>query len=103
MVLINFYIHRENFSLKLKGHAAYNVGNDIVCSAVSSITETLILILKEKEITEITREPGNVEIKGKLDEEIRNYLYFACTGYKAIANTYPENVSFKGQYTKKQK
>lgn len=83
------------FSLKLEGHAAYAKKDDIVCSGVSTLTESLLAVLEEEGIIEYIEEPGNVSVAGPLNEKILDYLHFVETGYKGISMTYPDNVCFK--------
>lgn len=42
MVKAVFKVSDNEFSLEMKGHADYNPGNDIVCSAISALAYTLV-------------------------------------------------------------
>lgn len=37
----------EHIRISIHGHAGYNVGNDIVCSAISCLTCTLMAVLQD--------------------------------------------------------
>jgi uncharacterized protein YsxB (DUF464 family) len=92
-------IYKNNNSVIIKGHANYNPGNDIVCSAVSTLTFTLIGSLTEFNIKHET----SLDVKGvstiqifeknkteKMQKDI--ILKIVFNGLQQIADKYPLNV-----------
>ena len=87
---------------EIKGHAGYNPGNDIVCSAVSALAYTLAGAVNGiRGIDQITckDKPGDflfcVSIK-KLSSPIygklKTIFLTVYTGINLIAESYPKNV-----------
>lgn len=96
MILVRFYNIRidngreffdsETFKVLISGHAGDNVkGRDIVCSAVSALSQTLVLsierLIKAKQTVKIengfmsaTVETGSIEQKEKLKLLIESFL-----------------------------
>lgn len=81
--------------ISLKGHANYApLGQDIVCSAVSILYQTLLISLKEWKIN--VKEKGDNEIhtlvikKPTYDAQILIQSFF--WGLKEIAKVYPNHV-----------
>ena len=63
-------IHMHTF--KLKGHAEYNPGNDIVCSAISNLAYTLLGALENINhgiVNQITLGSGYVEAITTIDSD----------------------------------
>ena len=86
---------KSGVRLTVNGHAGYaQHGEDIVCSAVSALTETLIARLLQLDAKfSYGKENGAVEIA------MRNVTYdaneafnFAVLGMQLIATAYPKNV-----------
>ena len=93
MIVIKITIQNSKyFSLNMVGHADYNPGNDIVCSAVSTLNQTFIHLISEMGYSDIISKDGLVEVKGKCKKGIKHYLKFIITGYSGLANAYPDNV-----------
>ena len=73
----------KNDSIKAVGHAEYrSYGNDIVCSAVSCLLQTLELRGKA------TKSSGNMIVQ----TEDKEALKLISEGLKQIAENYPLNV-----------
>lgn len=90
--------------VSVSGHAGYsNDGNDIVCAAISAITQSLLCALKYYEqegkckltSEQIAKEAGAALFSFKsLDENITNSIMkMAEIGYLMIENSYPKNIS----------
>ena len=82
--------------IKISGHANYaEKGRDIVCAAVTALTETLI-----KSITDLTDDnieydikPGWVDIKHRdLSERSKTLIDSFFIGVCLAANMFPDNV-----------
>lgn len=91
-------ITRAENSITIKGHANYAPrGQDIVCAAVSTLTQTLIASLEEltKEDLSYQAEAGNVEIVFNEDlSEIAQLLIKSFfIGANGIAAAYPDHVT----------
>lgn len=78
------------------GHARYaEPGKDIVCAAVSALTQTLVASIEELTADEIeySIEPGTADIKlWNLSEEASLLVDSFFVGIKAIADAYPAHV-----------
>ena len=104
MIKITFYTHNDNYvKLVSKGHADYNVhGEDIVCSAISSITQSLALgilkVLKLKADYKIDEESGYLELRLPeiKDQEVlqkTQVLFETCfETVKDFEKGYPSNI-----------
>lgn len=83
--------------ITIKGHAGYAPhGQDIVCAAVSALTETFLAsvenLTKDKLICEITA--GNAVIRyGNLSDVGKTLLDSFFVGLHMIADSYPAYVS----------
>jgi uncharacterized protein YsxB (DUF464 family) len=95
---------RNLIEIKIVGHAGYNPGNDIVCSACSILTYTLIqnLINAEKEdkaLRIISQDISNGYVC-LLIEPLRHRVYtiidVISSGFKLLQDQYPEFVKFCG-------
>lgn len=84
-------------SVAVKGHANYaEPGKDIVCAAVSALTQTFILSMEELTSAEIKYviEAGNAFVKWDKNLSVRAQVLIDSffIGLKAIAGTYPRYV-----------
>lgn len=82
---------------RVDGHAEYaERGTDIVCASVSAITQTIAFTLADLNQGEYTQEDGhllvNIWYQSLPSQTLMNALR---TGVEAIAEQYPENVSYK--------
>ena len=105
MTEITFKEDSNEFIITVKGHAGFNPGYDIVCSAVSILTTTLVQCLMDIEneriinITEHSIKCGDVYIKlstMKSEREATNRLITVLdtikTGFELLQSHYPNNV-----------
>lgn len=90
------------YDITITGHADFNPGLDIVCSAVSVLSYTLMQCLKDAEdkgcLTEcsINTKSGDVYISVKPEQFYRklleNTVDTIITGFELLADKYPDNV-----------
>lgn len=94
MIDADFSRTRNGFRLRIEGHAGYGVeGEDIVCSAVSSVFYALcgyIINFKPGKIkvNELRRGLADIELHAECEDQ----LQLACLGLWQIANTYPAHM-----------
>jgi uncharacterized protein YsxB (DUF464 family) len=87
----------------MEGHADFNPGNDVVCSAISILCYTMAQNymdcfrrheLKEKPKIDLT--PGKAVISAKPKEEYRRAFEVmtdaVLTGFVLLKNKYPDNI-----------
>jgi uncharacterized protein YsxB (DUF464 family) len=96
------YIPEASLICEIKGHAGYNPGNDIVCSAVSALAYTLagaVNSLCKINEARYNDNPGDflfdVSIKGLSSptyDSLKTIFLTVYTGIKLIAESYPKNV-----------
>lgn len=89
-------IDRQKDGITIKGHANYApIGQDIVCSAVSVLAQTLIQSVEEltADKIEYSMQPGTVEIKfWCLSDKSKVLIDAFFVGVKGVAAAYPDNV-----------
>jgi uncharacterized protein YsxB (DUF464 family) len=89
-------VKRLKSGISVKGHANYApIGQDIVCSAVSVLAQTLIQSVKELTTDEIkySMSPGTVDIKfWCLSDQSKVLIDAFFIGIEGIAKAYPDNV-----------
>lgn len=89
--------------VSVSGHAGYsNDGNDVVCAAISALTQSLLQTLKfyEKEnkcriLSEQVQENSGCclfSFESKSKAETDAVLNMAIMGYSMLENTYPKNI-----------
>lgn len=88
------------YKLRLRGHAGYNPGNDIVCAATSAIVFALMGYLanaKEHISDTVTLDyaPGEVSIDVLGDDTLSPAFTMAYIGLAQIAESYPENIKIE--------
>lgn len=93
------YGSREPPSLVIRGHSGYSThGTDIVCAGVSALFNTLANSIAEytNDLVSVRSEPGDGAIiwRGPICETSRILLNSYMLGLRAIAEQYPEHVSF---------
>ena len=87
-------------AVKVDGHAGYApIGYDIVCAAVSALTETLIASLEELTENRISVEEGkgfvHLRFRDEPDHEAVVLMDAFQIGVDGIAALYPEYVQVK--------
>lgn len=92
MITINI----ESTRITVTGHSGYAPrGQDIVCSAVSVLVQTLIFTIeqKEPEAIDYRLQPGDTEVLITHPSELTKTLVDAFfIGVNAVADAYPQNV-----------
>lgn len=82
--------------ITVSGHAEYSeYGKDIICSAVSTLTQNLIYSIEQltKDKISYVIKPGSVDIKFRnLSENARLLVDSFFIGVCNIANSYPDYV-----------
>lgn len=91
MIVIKIERSKEATIITANGHALYNPGNDIVCSAVSCLMYTLIGYLANSDIeSQYNIDSGNAKviIKGNAEECVK----MITVGFLQLEKRYPKNV-----------
>lgn len=105
MTTIKYFRRKNNVRWTVYGHARYNPGNDIVCSALSTITFQLINTVnwmrEEKKIENLIIDIGDgssIVTFDLIDEECWEVVHkVILIGYEMIAEQYPDYVKIEGQ------
>jgi uncharacterized protein YsxB (DUF464 family) len=83
----------------VKGHANYGeAGNDIVCSAISTLAQTAIVAVGDFQYIETVVEKGNLSLKipGKATTLVADVILNAIyKGFREVARAFPDNVQIK--------
>ena len=93
MTKVYINIKANRYEIKLKDHAGYNPGNDIVCASISQLVCTYIALLESLQIVceEQKIESGDVMITFHSDKEkVLDYTEFLVTGLVLIEREYPK-------------
>ena len=102
MLLIE--IKADKGTITITGHAGYAPpGNDIVCAAVSALTQTFIASVEQctDDKIEYEIEPGNTVIKlWTLSEKSKTLLESFFIGCRMIEESYPANVRIEKERKK---
>lgn len=93
--------------MTVKGHAgSAPAGEDLVCCAISTLTETLIAALQENKIhraVESNEAAGLIRIRALPSDAMVTIARIAfdtiAAGYAGLALEYPEHVSYKTEFT----
>lgn len=89
-------VTRYKDRITIRGHSGYApIGQDIVCSAVSTLVQTLVTAVEELTEDKITydMQPGQVDIKfWCLSDPSKVLIDAFFLGVKGIAEAYPDNV-----------
>lgn len=89
-------INHTHGKISIKGHAGYAPhGQDIVCAAISALTETFVMSVDELTTDKLNciMGAGNALIKYRnLTEQSQLLLSSFLLGCEAIAAAYPDNV-----------
>lgn len=89
-------VTRYDGGITVKGHAGYAPhGQDIVCAAVSTLVQNMVLSISEITTDEIQydMQPGSVVIRyGTLSAEAQLLVKSFLIGVREISNQYPSNV-----------
>lgn len=88
----------RKYGIKVKGHANLDIkGRDIVCAAVSMLTQNLIISIQDLTDDEVfhVQEPGEAVIKldlENLSEKAKTLVDSFFLGICALANEFPDNI-----------
>ena len=104
--MTDIFIDHKQMFLEAKGHAnSDEPGRDIVCAAVSVMTQTLVNALREERDIEfdfdIDEAEGLLRVSGVScwgivsRKRAEDYFNMAAIGLRAIGQNYPEHVSVK--------
>ena len=107
MISVKITEEGNTLSLRLKGHAGYDVvGKDIVCASASILVYTVAQLvyemdacgrLSESPLVRLCEGDALVEAECKDQmalKEARKIMHFAKAGYSLLQNTYPEYINF---------
>lgn len=97
MTDIRWYWENDEFGICAEGHAEYNPGNDIVCSAISCLLQTLYAGLEMQCFTPVEhrQESGRFVLNGSVygyRERVVALFDSVLYGLELIAEQYPDNV-----------
>lgn len=104
MTNVNIEREKDIIIVSVLGHADYGTsGKDIVCAALSAITQSLLQTLRYYEANEkckllvVKENDGAVFFSFGIKDEncIEPLLNMAAIGYQTLALSYPENVNAK--------
>lgn len=105
--MTNIKIDKLNNRLivEITGHAGYNPGNDIVCSAISMLTSTLSQCIIDEEmygnvtVDYMSLQDGNVNMDfnyiDSAEDKINTIIDTLYTGYELLAEQYPDYVTLE--------
>ena len=90
-------ITSSNNSITIKGHANYAAyGKDIVCAAISALTQTMLESVEKltPDTIKYSMSPGTVDIKFRnLSEKAQLLVDSFFIGAQMIAEAYPKSVT----------
>lgn len=90
-------VTRNNGGISIQGHAGYAPhGQDVVCAAVSTLVQNLVVSISEITTDEIQydMQPGLAKIDhGKLSEKAQVLVDSCIIGVRMIAEQYPAYVN----------
>ena len=93
-------LENKGYDIKVKGHAEYNPGNDIVCSAISQLICTYASLVEdhkeEMKLNKLHLNTGDVHINFEkcIQDVIYLYTAFIIRGFKMLEDAFPDNVEF---------
>ncbi|PNR97629.1 ribosomal-processing cysteine protease Prp [Petrotoga olearia] len=88
------YTNSQNPSLEIFGHAEFSsFGKDIVCSAVSVLTQFVAEILKNESLGQFEKREGYLKISLNQETYLSNLLLdYLLKSLVAISKDYPRNL-----------
>ncbi|HOB16147.1 MAG TPA: ribosomal-processing cysteine protease Prp [Defluviitoga sp.] len=88
------YHGRDLPRMEIKGHSSYaSAGTDIVCSAVSVLTQFVAEILKNEGLGEYEKNAGYLLIKASKKCEVSDMLFhYLLESLISISKDYPKNL-----------
>ena len=103
MVVVQVRFNREGLitGYRVKGHAGLaEAGKDVLCAAVSSITQTPILGMEEhlQRHLKVIVGDGVLQVQlDRADEKTQLLLMTMVSAIRQLAGEYPQNVRFEEQ------
>ena len=99
MISVTVGLYCDKFSFAMEGHAGYNPGNDIVCSAASALGQALYGYLDNNRdkitVDRMDKDKGQMHISIKGNASLLPAFEVVILGLMQIAKKYPEHVSVK--------
>jgi uncharacterized protein YsxB (DUF464 family) len=99
MISVTVGLYCDEFSFAMEGHAGYNPGNDIVCSAASALGQALYGYLDNNRdkiaVDRMDKGKGEMHISVKGDTSLLPAFEVVTLGLMQIAKKYPEHVAVK--------
>ncbi|CEP77475.1 MAG: ribosomal-processing cysteine protease Prp [Defluviitoga tunisiensis] len=88
------YQNKDYPQIEIKGHSSYSLaGTDIVCSAVSVLTQFVAEILKNEGLGDYKKKEGYLLIKVTEKSEISDLLFqYLIESLLSISKDYPKNL-----------
>lgn len=93
MINVNITVKNDEYLIKAEGHALFNPGNDIVCSAVSALFYAFAGFLHNSSVVrraDVHLNSGNAKIKARGD--IQQAFDMFMIGLLQIEKAYPSNL-----------
>lgn len=100
MTVIQYDRKDNQFSLLAQGHAGFaDVGNDIVCAAISTLTQTLVYhLIENSKNYAYTIQPGELWVCAEGENEVL-YSEVILTGLRSLASEFPSNLKLVEGWT----
>lgn len=91
MTEVTYYEEYDEISIEIKGHAGYAaLGSDIVCSAISTLGQTLLAYLNvDHEKFQYSMREGIIRAYAK-GENVKTALHVIMAGFHLIEDSYPD-------------
>lgn len=96
MINIKVSVKDDDYSVEAEGHALFNPGNDIVCSAVSALFYAFAGFLHNSSVVkraDIHLNSGDAKIKARGD--IQQAFDMFMIGLLQIEKAYPNNIKME--------
>lgn len=98
MTIIRVYEENGVYTVEMNGHAGYNPGNDVVCSAISTLIQTYAASAENKiggaSLVSAELDYGRAKVSTKGCKA----LYRSCVlGLMMIEKAYPDYVKIKNK------
>lgn len=93
MTTVTYFDSKDEISIEVEGHCGYDVeGEDIVCSAISMLAQTLLAYLKvDTETMKYSLRSGYVWMWAK-GNDVQQALNVIMCGYYLLSESYPEHI-----------
>ena len=93
MTDITYYEDRDEISIRIKGHAGYaDKGSDIVCSAISTLGQTLLAYLNvDHEKFDYSKRDGFIWCYAK-GPNVKVSFHTIMAGFHLLEDNYPDHV-----------